>query len=344
MSTNKENIILVIGNGFDIANGYKTKYGDFLSFIKEKKFENIEDIEIKNQFVKISNTNSFVKHFIALNKELNTWVDVEREMKNIVDAISEIFTNDSYYITFNEIKRQNLKSISEYIETIIIEFNFFEKEGFISRRFYSDIYGIIWEELEAYLYKELNDFKQLLIWYLKYYMPLLSGTFKSINQLEEIRPNHIITFNYTDYYKKYYTCDDVYHIHGKLDNNEIVLGYEDNEGDNLKFVKFKKYFQRLHYQYKQLPNSIFNEKYVVEGILGYSNKTNIVHVYGMSLDVTDKETISFIYEKVKKFIVYYYNDDARDKILVNLIEILGKERVNIDYSIEKLVFIKTIYD
>ena len=43
MSTDKKiKTILVIGNGFDIAHGLKTRYTDFLDFIEDKRREDIE--------------------------------------------------------------------------------------------------------------------------------------------------------------------------------------------------------------------------------------------------------------------------------------------------------------
>lgn len=39
MSNENSNNILVIGNGFDLAHGLKTRYNDFIAYMRNKKYD-----------------------------------------------------------------------------------------------------------------------------------------------------------------------------------------------------------------------------------------------------------------------------------------------------------------
>ena len=56
------------------------------------------------------------------------------------------------------------------------------------------------------------------------------------------------------------------------------------------------------------------------------SSTYDLYVIGHSLDVTDREIITETFARAKRIIVFYHNEDAREKRIRNLISILGKER------------------
>ena len=65
-------------------------------------------------------------------------------------------------------------------------------------------------------------------------------------QIKDIRPSYVISFNYTDTYKIYdINPKDVFHVHGSLDKSNMVLGFDDDNPEELDFIYFKKYFQRI---------------------------------------------------------------------------------------------------
>ena len=118
----------------------------------------------------------------------------------------------------------------------------------LSDCYFDFTYGIRWNYLNCYLNKEFLDFKKILSIYLAECVPILylekeeSVPDTVSEQLKSINPDHIITFNYTDYYKKYYNCESIIHIHGSLEDSNIILGYEDDNPEELEFIRFKKYF------------------------------------------------------------------------------------------------------
>ena len=137
----------------------------------------------------------------------------------------------------------------------------------------------------------------------------------------------------------------VIHVHGSLENNKIVLGFND-EDDDLHYVKFKKYFQRIQNKLEPIvrKSSIFNyeESFLSELTEEKVFCENIIYFYGVSFDKTDEDIIGEIYhsDNTKKIIIYYYDDLDYESKIVNLIQILGKDKVLEDRNSEKLEFKK----
>lgn len=345
-----DNIILVIGNGFDIANGYQTRYGDFLSFTKSIYEKETPSNGNEARYKEIIENNSFIKHFIDYKNKLDNWVDVEKEMYRIIKAIEYVFNDDSRHfkqVEFNPLIA--IIDINTYEKKVLSEFGFTKgsnPQGYqiVSKDFYSNEYGIIWEAVNKELENQLNGLKTILIMYLKLFMEK-KETQGSIDCIKDLKPNHIITFNYTDKYKGIYNCEDVNHVHGNLVDENIVLGYEDDNPKDLRYIKFKKYFQRIQNHLKPIDENIFDEhdpfiQSLFEETPEESKLNNIVHVYGMSLDKTDEDLIKKIYEKADKFMVYYLDNIDYENKVINLIDIFTKDIVLKDQYNSKLVFEK----
>lgn len=340
MSSTDKNVVLVIGNGFDIANGYKTRYSDFLGFIKSQLNNNIQTIKCEESFINEAKSNNFIKHFLAYERQLETWVDVEKEMNRIVNAIKNIYNEDSRHFTIDKTNPNIVRIIdyTEYERIVLTEFSFITNSnpnGFQipNKRFYSKSYGINWDELNNELDNQLIGLKQLLTSYLRDYMPKLGGGRNILMQLDNINPNLIITFNYTDFYKTYYDIDDVYHVHGSIKDGNIILGYEDDNPKEVKFIKFKKYFQKIQYR---IPSINLHDYYSTDQI-GQRFKFKSL-IYGLSLDKTDSEEIIKIYNNSSEISIYYLNQRDYENKMANLIEIIGKDEVLKDYYSGKIRF------
>lgn len=345
-----ENTILVLGNGFDIANGYATKYSDFLEFAKsiyeKKNFSNGEEARYKE----LIQNNYFIKHFIDYKYKLDSWVDVENEMHNVVKAIEHVFNSEER--NFKQVDLLPLTAainINTYEKHVLKEFCFTNNSNpnshqIVSERFYSNEYGIVWEEVNKELENQLVGLKRALIIYLKRFMKREKKR-SSIDCIKGLKPNHIITFNYTDTYKEYYKCEDVNHVHGDLVNENIVLGFEDDNPKELRYVKFKKYFQRIQNHLKPIDEKIFKEKNLfLEGLFEDSPEealmSNIVHVYGASLSKGDEDLIKKIYNNADVFLVYYIDQKDYEAKIINLISIFGKDRILKDQYNGKLILEK----
>ena len=95
IKNNKEVHILIIGNGFDLAHGLKTAYGDFLKYCREKNglcFELNSDYEINCE------TNLWIRHFINRQKQIDdTWIDLETEIYNVITHLKNSLVSVSNY-------------------------------------------------------------------------------------------------------------------------------------------------------------------------------------------------------------------------------------------------------
>jgi len=162
---------------------------------------------------------------------------------------------------------------------------------------------------------------------------LLSGI-KPIDYLSMSKFDCVLSFNYTNTYERLYGNDKTKYcyIHGKAQNDKnktnMIFGIDDDlpqgeESNNFKWVRFKKYYQRIIYrtgsEYKDWLSSLINQ----------SSNQNYVHIIGHSLDRTDYDVLYEIFSNQSfKIIVYYYcPEDFEDKVQ-KVIKLLAYKGIN----------------
>ena len=318
---------LVVGNGFDIGHGLKTKYSDFIDFLK-----GINDIESEDEkaadIKKLCENNAFLKYILHeedINKDF--WTDLEELLYILCSEIDGLFSENQGKINQEgEIKKRELTSLDNKILSyfsLIDEFGSgIMDEICISDEYYSLTYGPNWKNLKNYLIRELDGLKKALVLYLKYFMPQKSSKDKMLfRQVLELQPDYIISFNYTKTFDRYsFSNCKTFNIHGDLDSEKVVLGFDDRDPDNIRLIDFKKYFQRIKYK---LP-SIYQD-----GILPVESfDESTVFFYGLSLDKKDEDVIKELIEHYKNSIIFYCESvpyDYEQKVK-NLIDLLGKEK------------------
>ena len=110
--------ILVIGNGFDVAHGLKTKYDQFLDFVKNIKsteyFRSCSP-ELQKEYNSLIYDNIWFKHFNDVLSERRAegktgWIDFEAEISSLVQYLDKIRKK---LRELNEPKNTN-KSYQEY--------------------------------------------------------------------------------------------------------------------------------------------------------------------------------------------------------------------------------------
>lgn len=365
----RTNTILVLGNGFDIANKYETKYSQFIKFIKNEEYafyqDQIDD-KVYYEFIELIEENKFVNHFSK--RDYKYWSDVENEMHRMINSIrKEYYEKRDRYAeeyepgtTFKCIKLN--KELNQYDRDVLLNFRMISKHNdeiyYLSKEYVDMTNGIIWSKVNEMLFSELVKFKKVLIIYLKHFVPIIRDwnidqiSQETKEQLLAIKPNHILTFNYTSYHKDYYECESINHVHGNLDEENIVLGYEDNDSDEdknpnkVEFIRFVKYFQRIQNKLKPINR---NDDIFLSADLFMSGlkecrvtQENVLVFYGLSFDYTDKDYIEELFSipKLSRADIYYYNDEDYDNKVINLIKILGKNRIQNDLYEQKMNFIK----
>lgn len=261
------NQIIIIGNGFDLAHGLRTKYADFViwyfnqaitifkqdksyedslikislkqfwKFNNNESYNNLNDILkfLKDDFIELKYKSPFFNHIINRSIEFN-WVDIEIEYYRMVISIYEEFkVSNTKKREYSSLKI-NLKNLNGHFEVI--------------KRYLEEYLSTI-NISEEILNQEIkNHFKSL---------KFESGSSAYFTLF--------LNFNYTSTVDLYFKSYEIggnrkkIDIHGSINNpsNPIIFGYGDlldpnyqeleniNEKEALTNIKYFSYFKTLNH-------------------------------------------------------------------------------------------------
>lgn len=356
--------ILMIGNGFDLEHDLPTKYTDFLNFVKD--FENAyldshsipqSLYKIENEYVKslfdtkdtrIASTlkaytenNLWLTYFKKVHKEhlknKENWIDFESEISSIIQLIDELIKY-YYNISIGGLENKSMynyyiKALSDFLPIYNLDKNIIKSN--ISTLI-NDLNRLICA-LEIYISDFINNKK------IEFYNP----------DIDKIFPDAVISFNYSDTYKRLYAYNrqniKYDFLHGKakkfelahlytetyedefikknVEKNNMVLGIDeyledDRKSKEVDFISFKKFYQRI---YKQTGNQY---KKWLEDIDKNSKQENTLYIFGHSLDVTDGDVLSeFINHPQIRTVIFYKNKSQLGQQIENLVKVLGSDNV-----------------
>lgn len=310
--------------------------GNFMQFLVSLFRDNsIESRHIIKEFRQITLENIWVNHFnevLDVKKNIGeNWIDFEKEIERVIGWMEKsISTCKSFMDIVNLYEREHVTVAFLTDLNIEIEKLEFTKSSNT-------------EELEKRLIKKyLNDLDNLIraleIYFTLYVYSQIRENFNDdIISLKLGENDAIISFNYTDTYNKIYknnliAPENIHFIHGNAvlhnnGNNNMVVGIDETlEGDeinkNLKYVGFKKYFQRI---VKDVDASYTNLFKLSED--EYNEKIE-VFVFGHSLDKTDSDIIRRIFTAKNSIVTVFSHDhDAQKQQVANLISIIGKDEL-----------------
>ena len=367
--------ILILGNGFDIAMGRKTKYTDFIAF-ERQLFSNpdeklLEFLKDKNISIEKYKYNLYLK-FINKNKDTlgENWSNIEIMISQLADAIMYFKENSS--LLYSNKSNIPLKSIiaqhkidwrmsANYSSKLYIADTFltlFDEKGwsFLERE-------VALDELNTEFIRQLDLLIELLEIYLSYrdFLDFEVRNIKSkLTALDAIRylsHAYILNFNYTNTSEYLFgTFDMLTHfIHGRIDLertfgsiNTMVFGIEDKENDvNSDLIPYQKYYQRVVKETGNEFEEFFQPRYKdSDEEVSILISKNII-IFGHSVDPLDKEIFQKCFELAEKgeylyrFIFTYYDESAKRSIIKNLAIILGKEKLVELTGKRNVVFIKS---
>ena len=364
--------ILILGNGFDVAMGRKTKYTDFVEFEQRLFTEPDSDLraflDSKNINTHNYKDNLYLK-FINKNKDTlgENWSNIEIMISKLTDAMmyfkenSEVLFECTGYANYYEfdnilpdISNYNAKHyLVEVIEEEIkrTEFENKEKESLI-------------ELLDHIFVKSLDYLIELLEIYLSY-LDYLDFEVRNIQRnptaLDEV-PNlfntYVLNFNYTNTSGHLFgTSEEKTHfIHGRIDLdrtfsriNTMVFGIEDKENDvNSDLIPYQKYYQRVVKETGNKFEEFFRQtlQFPDNDFESYITSKNII-IYGHSVDPLDKEIFQKCFSLAEngeypyRFIFTYVDEPAKRSIIKNLAIILGKEKLIELTGKRNVVFVKS---
>ena len=348
--------ILILGNGFDIAMGRKTKYTDFVEFEQRLFTEPDSDLRAflnsKKIYIDQYDENVYLK-FINENKDRlgENWSNLEIMISRLVDAMmhlkkhsNELFIYiglDSY--DFDDVVVDYSNYVAKYfiIQTINekikqTEFNNNEKELLIEK-----LQNIFIEELDLLI--ELLEIYLSYLDYIDFDVQKIEVKPTALDAISDLSNSSVLNFNYTNTsgYLFGTSKEKTHFIHGRIDLertfgriNTMVFGIEDKENDvNSDLIPYQKYYQRVVKETGNEFEEFFQPRYrdSDEEVLILISK-NII-IFGHSVDPLDKEIFQKCFELAEKgeylyrFIFTYYDESAKRSIIKNLAIILGKEKL-----------------
>ena len=363
--------ILILGNGFDIAMGRKTKYTDFIEFEKQL-FSNPDEellkfLKDKNIRIEEYGDNSYLK-FIHENKDRlgENWSNLEIMISQLADAIMYFKENNEVLFKVATTGRNWL------LEEDLLQEKNYRSKLYIANMFFSLFHEKGWSSLEreVALDKLNNEFIRqldLLIELLEIYLSYLdyldfkvdriNRKLTALNAILDLSNSYVLNFNYTNTSSRLFWTSSKYthFIHGRIDLertfnriNTMVFGIEDKENNiNSDLIPYQKYYQRVVKETGNQFEEFFkpNYKYSNEGVSKSLSK-NII-IFGHSVDPLDKEIFQKCFALAKdggylyRFIFTYFDEPAKRSIIKNLAIILGKEKLIELTGTQKVVFVKS---
>ena len=335
------------------------KYDSSLRELKEREaFEKISSIPMKyiklspiaredifkegticNEFMISVNNNIWIAYFQKrmdenINVEHYNWVDIETEISHVIKTLTED-RNKAGFISLDE---DDLLTVS-FNRCIPIDI-IYSLMNHIANRDYNKMLFRNKEKAKAdwmLLYQRMQqDFANLiraLEIYLDYFID--KGKVEKKQAFEGLHFNRLITFNYTDTYRKLYSKDTIPcdFIHGRADANRIaeqnnmVLGIdeflpEETKNKDIEFIEYRKYYQRI----------VKRCDFGYRRVLPNWDKVN-VWFFGHSLATSDREILVHLLPKQSSennvtAYIYYHSEHSFKQQVVNLVQILGQDLLN----------------
>jgi hypothetical protein len=219
------------------------------------------------------------------------------------------------------------------------EFEYYVDSNFLIIKYGYNI-SLNLSEITKMLEKELDNFKRIFVLYFEIFVFPFYNNLKS-NKGFEIFSNidKHYTFNYTPTFDELYSKNKITSfLHGEINKNNIVLGINEIPKISPDYTKlllpFTKYFQRFNNR----TDYNFLQTYKVKS-LDFS-----FFFFGHSLEKSDEDYINEVFKFIKdvngrrKIVIIYHNENSYSKLLINLLEILGKELVTELMREEILIF------
>lgn len=326
--------ILLIGNGFDLAHGLPTRYENFLDFVQNPT----PYIDQVKEYVPSKSWQAQIIHacsedqswFNALKsgcaqlckclqqeKDLHLWVDFESEIQKIVELIVDRANRPTF-----------IHPVLTFYTTLDLDQSLLSLEGHIHNLL--NLMMVYYGTIVPFI-----PIKQYPAW------------------LYEKAFSHLITFNYTDTFRrvvnqlgiktfpKSENCQFIHGTIGSQDNqidcqhpeslHNMVLGFTSQNPDNLRTVRFQKYFQRI-----QKRTGIQYRNWVVRNNPYDSTLT----IMGHSCDPTDGDALRHLVVNTDETNVYYFDQADYERKITNFIALFGADTFQEYYYSEKIKFIK----
>lgn len=303
------NKLVLIGNGFDLAHGLKTKYNDFLLWYLSKSITSLNYGTIyEDNLIKLS------PQIQRTHFSLNELSELDGRLKG--DSIKLEYNSDFFKIILSEYADYKWVDIERiYYISLVQLYKRLEKRDL-------ERHKVITSELNK-LNSDFNFLKEQLVKYLNQIDMVKEkdnniinhfyNTLQVHNQTANQKDILFLNFNYTntiEMYKELFPFDtsfNLINIHGKLGahDNPIIFGYGDeidsfyekierlNENEFLKNMKSFGYFKTNNYL--KFQNELEGDKFDV-------------YIMGHSCGLSDRILLNsiFTHKNCQRIFVFYY--------------------------------------
>lgn len=339
----------------DSKSRFEKECWDFILDLQKK------DYRLYQKISDLIRENAWIKYFNCLSAGNNPgegWIDFELEISRVVQAFDRLIcilkTQENKGNDYVKAEPQ-LKCLLKILKPIIrdavndietrVENNIKGITGLYDEDISEDLQDLRKEKQK--LLTDLNRLTWCLEIYLSYFLEKVSSESKKVPDIINL-PNidKVLSFNYTDTYEKLYLSDRTVqfdYIHGKIRKcgdlingaGNLVLGIDEylkgkDKNVNIEFIEFKKYYQRILNEtgntYREWLDQIREQG---ESITDHDKPVeHQVFFFGHSLDITDKDIIrDIILTEQVKTTIYYTDKDDLGKKIVNLVKLIGKNKL-----------------
>jgi len=300
---NYNSVALVIGNGFDLSLGLKTKYSDFIRYVNCKLTEEENYFDKAKQKEAHENLKSNNLYNYLCSKNDATWIDIEYELqKNALDHIEE--------------SKKPIIYLSEESRARIANYPIIDKSNYLDiRKYLKEYLKEIDDNFDFFEMYKNSPANRLIRDIIKEEMELQVINFNYTNTFGTLFDNHKgdALYNYNFKLKE---NSILYHVHGNVDE-DIVFGIDDKIDIGKDYVYLLKSFDR------NTSNINFNT------ILNHSGK---IIFFGYSLGVSDASYFEDFFislcehnnieeNKKRELIFYYKGEDDYTNLFYRLKEL-----------------------
>ncbi|SHI37927.1 AbiH family protein [Pseudozobellia thermophila] len=336
------NRLILIGNGFDLAHGFKTSYQDFvLDYFQKALREFYLSDKYQDELFELDYEDDFRSPSIKNRNVPSTMEEVKNVISEFASSDGMCKVNAIFHSAFFKAIYDSCSDLGWVdIENLYFEHLVSNKGKSSSLKQLNDDFEIITKKLESYLVSlkiENQNFNQS-NFSLVFLNPIHRDEVVTENLKENLKydevPNNIciLNFNYTptmrkymadlrmklDFEKKGSTLQEI-HIHGELGNekNPIVFGFGDEldkEFLNFEDIKDDSLFTHIKsFMYSQTSN--------YHDLIRFIDADNFqVYIIGHSCGLSDRTMLNHIFEheKCKSIKIFYHQrsdgtDDFTEK-------------------------------
>lgn len=362
----ESNRVLITGNGFDLALGYRTRYEDFMKFLLNSKDKTFDDfflfvkkewrIQKSNKKViksfydaagKVLSNNFIIEYLNNFHSKTLSWADFETEILHIGNCLESIVSalqddkslvQDGYIIAlpFNG-------DIKYYVNYL----SFFKNNSL----FFIDVDNPSRDEVYFYIKdKEILKSKGIRTQALRFINEIPNRFYKALLELSDLFDlylqiessrritnkkikynfNGVITYNYTNFYN---SNTYVFHVNGETSNNDsegVIFGVDSNW--NFRTTKFDgvtKKVQRLAHNIR------------LGEVDSFLKMTTELYVFGFSLPVADKDSIKYFLTKtnpdsLNNIYIFYKSSGNKNGDLINKMQLTSNLKEILDDAYDGL--------